>query len=423
MNPMKHTLVLAALSLTSLAPSMFGQGFNGMVVFGTSLSDPGNHFIEFGTTALQPFAPIPDASDAIGGHHFTNGATWVEQLATSLHLPRSGSPALRKGGVFGNYAMGRARLRPCASVPAACPDGQYPFGVVEVGFEVNQFLSDVGGQAPPGYLYVIEVGGNDVNDALAALFTDPTFATSAAIIQAAVTAEAAHLQSLYLAGARTFLITSTPNFALTPYVRSLGPTAQFAAATLAAGYDPGAKFIGAHAPFGLARHPFSSTSISMPSWPRLRRNLPPTASPTQPTPASPSAVSAIRLARRPNGICFGMASTPPPLPTAWWPTERCRPCLTDAKTDYNNVHAPPSRRAPGHLHLRCSVRRLDTAFSEHRMIPIGDRRLSIDCDGEAGSVTVTFHSGGAFGRGNLRPQFRHEISARGGRAGIRRFGA
>ena len=216
---------------------MFAQDFNGMVVFGTSLSDPGNHIIEFGTTALQPFAPIPDASYAIGGHHFTNGATWVEQLATSLHLPRGGSPALRKGGVFGNYAMGRARLRPCASVPAACPAGQYPFGVVEVSFEVNQFLADVGGQAPPSYLYVIEVGGNDVNDALAALFTDPTFATSAAIIQAAVTAEAAHLQSLYLAGARTFLITSTPNFALTPYVRSLGPTAQFAAATLAAAYD------------------------------------------------------------------------------------------------------------------------------------------------------------------------------------------
>jgi len=84
---------------------------------------------------------------------------------------------------------------------------------------------------------VIEVGGNDVNDALAALFTDPTFATSAAIIQAAIAAEAAHLQVLYLAGARTFLITSTPTFALTPYVRSLGPAAQFAAATLAAAHD------------------------------------------------------------------------------------------------------------------------------------------------------------------------------------------
>jgi phospholipase/lecithinase/hemolysin len=233
----KHTIVLIVLLPMSLAPSMFGQDFSGMVVFGTSLSDPGNHFIEFGTTALQPFAPLPDASYAIGGHHFTNGATWVEQVATSLHLPTSGNPALRKGGVFGNYAMGRARVRPCATVPAACPDGQYPFGVVEVGFEVSHFLSDVGGDAPAGYLYVIEVGGNDVNDALAALYTDPTFATSVAIITAAVTAEAAHLQSLYHAGARTFLITSAPNFALTPYVRALGPNAQFAAASLATAYD------------------------------------------------------------------------------------------------------------------------------------------------------------------------------------------
>ena len=233
----KHTSVLAVLLPMSLAPSIFGQDFSGMVVFGTSLSDPGNHFIEFGTTALQPFAAVPDASYAIGGHHFTNGATWVEQVATSLHLPNGGSPALRRGGVFGNYAMGRARVRPCTTVPSACPDGQYPFGVVEVGFEVTQFLSDVGGNAPPGYLYVIEVGGNDVNDALVALSTDPTFTTSAAIIAAAVTAEAAHLQSLYNAGARTFLITSAPNFALTPYVRALGPNAQFAATYLAAAYD------------------------------------------------------------------------------------------------------------------------------------------------------------------------------------------
>lgn len=35
-----------------------------------------------------------------------------------------------------------------------------------------------------------------------------------------------------------------------------------------------------------------------------------------------------------------------------------------------------------------------TAFGEHRMISVGDRRLSIDCDGEAGSTTVVLIAGG-----------------------------
>jgi pimeloyl-ACP methyl ester carboxylesterase len=34
------------------------------------------------------------------------------------------------------------------------------------------------------------------------------------------------------------------------------------------------------------------------------------------------------------------------------------------------------------------------AFGEHRMISLGDRRLSIDCDGEAGSATVVLMAGG-----------------------------
>ena len=35
-----------------------------------------------------------------------------------------------------------------------------------------------------------------------------------------------------------------------------------------------------------------------------------------------------------------------------------------------------------------------TTFGEHRMISIGDRRLSIDCDGQAGSTTVVLIAGG-----------------------------
>jgi phospholipase/lecithinase/hemolysin len=253
----KNALWFAALLLLSPASSVFGQPFTGMVVFGDSLSDPGNHFIKFGVSARQPFAPIPEASYDIGGHHFSNGATWVEQVATAMNMPTSGGPALRAATVFTNYALGRARARACTSTTTACPDGAYPVGVVDLGFEVTQFLSDFAQSAPSGNLYVLWIGGNDIDDALNALQTDTTGVTSVAIITAAVNAEAANLQKLYGAGARTFLVPGAVNFALAPFVRSLGPFAQFLATQFAGAYDaglgqviaamsalPGIKFIG-----------------------------------------------------------------------------------------------------------------------------------------------------------------------------------
>ena len=56
-----------------------------IVVFGTSLSDSGNAFALRGANTPPDYLVnpllIPDAPYARGGPHFTNGATWVEQLA------------------------------------------------------------------------------------------------------------------------------------------------------------------------------------------------------------------------------------------------------------------------------------------------------------------------------------------------------
>jgi phospholipase/lecithinase/hemolysin len=158
-------------------------------------------------------------------------------MATALDMPGSGSPAFRTPGVFTNYAFGRARSRPCSSVSVVCESGEYPFSVVDLSFEVGQFLSDFGGGAPPEYLYVMWIGANDLNDALNALAIDPTLATSQAIIGAAVAAEIGNIQVLYSAGARTFLIPTAPNFALSPLVRPLNQPVPYLATLFAAGYD------------------------------------------------------------------------------------------------------------------------------------------------------------------------------------------
>src|SRR5688572_12357448 len=155
--------VLASLSVCALAAAGWANAqapFSRIVVFGTSLSDSGNAFV---LTGQQSTAPdygmdafsllIPDAAYAVGGHHFSNGATWVEQFAHSMGVAASVRPALR-GSSDGasNYAVGGARALGSAGF--------------NLEIQVNAFLSDVAGIAPSDALYVIEMGGNDLRDAV-----------------------------------------------------------------------------------------------------------------------------------------------------------------------------------------------------------------------------------------------------------------
>ena len=199
----------------------------GLVFFGDSLTDPGNHYIAFGQVTRPPYQPVAIYPYAIGGHHFSNGPTWAEDLTDELDTPISGKPALREPGVFTNYAVGRARARAGAPV----------FPDFDLGTQVGAFLTDFRGQAPANRTYVIWIGANDLFDALEALQMDPTGAASMGIIKQAIGATAESLQILWAAGARKFLVLNLADPALTPYVRSLGPLAQGASTQLTAAYN------------------------------------------------------------------------------------------------------------------------------------------------------------------------------------------
>ena len=73
--------VAAALATVTLTVPVSAKApFGGIVVFGTSLSDPGNAFALRGGTNTPPDYDIdpllvPSAPYARGGHHFSNGAT------------------------------------------------------------------------------------------------------------------------------------------------------------------------------------------------------------------------------------------------------------------------------------------------------------------------------------------------------------
>jgi phospholipase/lecithinase/hemolysin len=225
MSRVTIALLTFALAFASLAQAQGCQ--NRFIVFGDSLSDPGNFYRAFGTTSNAPFALIPDAPYAIGGHHFSNGRTWAEQLAETLGSPASGLPALGNPGQFTNYAVGGARARPGASPT--------PYDLTT---EVAQFLTDFSGHACPDAIYIIWIGGDDLRDALVALpATGPPGA--AAIISAAVTSIGDNIAALWDAGARNFLILDAPDISNAPAVRLAGPGAIGAGAFLSANFNAG----------------------------------------------------------------------------------------------------------------------------------------------------------------------------------------
>lgn len=176
----------------------------GLVVFGDSLSDPGNAFALVGGTNTPPdysvdFFLVPDKPYARGGHHFSNGPTWIEQLAQSEGLARNAQPAFRGSSAgAANYAVGAARAR---------DDGSQ----INLTHQVDRFLQDFNGAAPAGALYVIEIIGNDIRDVAAT--QDPS------IIASALGAVQTNIIKLYTAGARKFLVWNAPKVAVTPAIR------------------------------------------------------------------------------------------------------------------------------------------------------------------------------------------------------------
>jgi phospholipase/lecithinase/hemolysin len=201
-------------------------GFDRIVTFGDSLSDPGNAYLATGDFVVRPFDPVPAAPYLIGRFRFSNGPTWIEWLARGLRLPRSGRPALLRPGIYTNYAIGGTRARESA-------------GPVDLGTQIDLFLGDFGGLAPPEALYAIWIGSNDLRDVFAALEPDPTGAASEAIIAEALEATGDAIERLWDAGASSFLVLNLPDIALAPATRTLGADAHAAAHGLSILYNTG----------------------------------------------------------------------------------------------------------------------------------------------------------------------------------------
>jgi phospholipase/lecithinase/hemolysin len=238
MRVMKTASLAAAAVLTATtfsAPIAAHAPFGSIVVFGTSLSDPGNAFALRGGTNTPPdylLDPllIPSAPYARGGHHFSNGATWIEQFARGRGLAGSVRPAfLAPASPATNFAVAAARAR---------EDGLN----LNLPAQVDAFLVQAGGVAPSGSLYVIEMGGNDIRDALATYVSGGGSPGASAVLEEANVSIANAIVTLYGAGARQFLVWRAPNVGLTPAIRTLdhmSPGAAFLGKVLTQGFNAG----------------------------------------------------------------------------------------------------------------------------------------------------------------------------------------
>jgi outer membrane lipase/esterase len=221
---------IRAILLTSLV-SVSGNAlanndgvYSGVHAFGTSLSDEGNAFIACGGQSTPPYdnlttflnAAPGDSPYARGGHHFSNGSTWVEPLAKSLGVNNSPLPVLQNP-VGTNYAQAGT---------TAIPEG--PLGPLpcRVSFaEQIQAATDRGG-IPDDALVTVEIGSNDVINAVlffAAAITegslDPVMAnavTKTTVLEPAADFTSLGINQLIAAGASTLLWATVPDIGLTP---------------------------------------------------------------------------------------------------------------------------------------------------------------------------------------------------------------
>lgn len=201
MNALKRMMValLALLPLaTGVAVADTEHGYSRIFIFGASFMDSGNHFALTGETAHPPFEFL-GPSYGIGGHHFSNGKTWVEVLAHEMELTDWAKPAWHDP-TFGNYAMGYGRAREFDGDPLPSLYDQVQ------AWDDNGYCTHV---AMDDTLFIIDSGYFDLLDLVNG--EDPF-----SVMYGMTTAIAENIGTLYGCGARNLLFAYIPPLEASP---------------------------------------------------------------------------------------------------------------------------------------------------------------------------------------------------------------
>ncbi|MFO1328742.1 MAG: SGNH/GDSL hydrolase family protein [Rubrivivax sp.] len=206
--------------------------FTAVYAFGDSLSDAGD-------LGLMPNRPAPRPPEALGyiGGRFSNGPVAAEVLAAQLGVP------------LASYAVGGAMTGTGNADVADTNSPEYSTGMRK---QVDQYLSNVGGNADAQGLYLVFGGSNDFLH----LFETNPGASDTDFNDTAIRAIdnlVAAVTDLYRSGARSFLLPLLPDIGAAPGVADASVSAAIADVNvfLAAAYqqlldalaDPSVSFV------------------------------------------------------------------------------------------------------------------------------------------------------------------------------------
>jgi phospholipase/lecithinase/hemolysin len=228
LNMLKNFLC-ASLLAVSMATGASASPYTQFVVFGDSLSDPGNASAMTGAN----FPPSPPYAGP-----FSNGPTAAQYLSQSLGVPvQLGWPVANAGS--NNFAVGGARngignynveINNPAGLGAAFP------ALAQTG--IQRQIERYAGQhpavpSPAGTLFMVWGGPNDI------FLGAETGADPSLYIPAALNDLANDLLMLVGMGAQHILVPGMADLGLTPQATGLGPATAAGLSALSAAYNGG----------------------------------------------------------------------------------------------------------------------------------------------------------------------------------------
>jgi phospholipase/lecithinase/hemolysin len=217
---MRRPLGLAVLAASLACSPAYAQTYSAIYSFGDSLSDVGNALIA--STAVGD--PIPLPAYYYDGR-FSNGPNWLDDLAAKLGLSVSPALSIPPGN---DFAFGGAQTGVTIVNPPIVGNQSVP---IDLEDQVA-FFKEVDRSPTPGALYTLDIGANDILNAVSAGDgANPTFLTQA------VNNTVGAIDSLYAGGMRNLLYYEVPDLSVVPAYEALGPQDSAEAGALAKAFN------------------------------------------------------------------------------------------------------------------------------------------------------------------------------------------
>lgn len=210
---MRRRFGLAILAASAACSAAHATTYSAIYSFGDSLSDVGNIFAASIAASIPPIpAPqFPSGAPAYFDGRFSNGPNWVDDLSAKLGLGPV-TPSAAKGNDFavGGAQTGPTSVNPYPGVPLVDLNSQVlEFGVLDPSPSANA-------------LYTLDIGANDIGNALSAFAKNRAFDFSG-FLTGAVGNTVGAIDTLYKDGARALVYYEVPDLSLVPAFEAGGP--------------------------------------------------------------------------------------------------------------------------------------------------------------------------------------------------------